>query len=119
VKYQCPKCGSTDTYLARSGGSIDLMMVLRCRCGIFQYVTSDELEDLTYVPPKSLRPANEVPPAVELVPDLAPEPEPPDEGTCAWHDCMAEARETSIYCSRDCSNKNARARYQARKSLDG
>ncbi len=34
---------------------------------------------------------------------------------CAWGDCSALRRSTSIYCSRDCSNKNARARHKQRK----
>ena len=33
---------------------------------------------------------------------------------CAWHDCDEPARPRSKYCSRNCSNKNARARHKAR-----
>ena len=41
----------------------------------------------------------------------------PDLGTevCAWHECGKPSSEKSKYCSRNCSNKNARARYKARK----
>ena len=33
---------------------------------------------------------------------------------CAWHDCNEPARPRSKYCSRNCSNKNARARHKNR-----
>ena len=33
---------------------------------------------------------------------------------CAWHDCNEAARPRSKYCSRNCSNKNARARHKNR-----
>jgi len=33
---------------------------------------------------------------------------------CAWHDCQEPARPRSKYCSRNCSNKNARARHKSR-----
>lgn len=35
---------------------------------------------------------------------------------CAWKECDNPRREKSIYCSRNCSNKNARARHAARQS---
>jgi len=34
--------------------------------------------------------------------------------SCAWGGCNQSSRPTSIYCSRNCSNKNARARHKAR-----
>ena len=34
---------------------------------------------------------------------------------CAWIECSNVARPRSKYCSRNCSNKNARARHKARK----
>jgi hypothetical protein len=34
---------------------------------------------------------------------------------CAWKGCEKQARPNSKYCSRNCSNKNARARHAARK----
>ena len=43
---------------------------------------------------------------------------PPTDGVsgeCAWHECSKTARPRSKYCSRNCSNKNARARHKARK----
>ena len=36
---------------------------------------------------------------------------------CDWHSCTRVARPRSKYCSRDCSNKNARARYKSRRVL--
>lgn len=38
-----------------------------------------------------------------------------DGGQCHWHDCSEIARPRSKYCSRNCSNKNARSRHKARK----
>jgi len=37
---------------------------------------------------------------------------------CGWHACDNPPRPNSKYCSRDCSNKNARARYKRRKAAD-
>lgn len=37
---------------------------------------------------------------------------------CSWHMCSKRARPGSKYCSRACSNKNARYRYKQRKSSD-
>jgi hypothetical protein len=34
---------------------------------------------------------------------------------CAWHECDQHRRVNSIYCSRNCSNKNARARHASRR----
>lgn len=42
----------------------------------------------------------------------------PAGDTCAWKDCDAKARPNSIYCSRGCSNKNARWRYKMRSQED-
>lgn len=36
---------------------------------------------------------------------------------CAWHDCVKTAAANSKYCSRNCSNKNARARHKATRTL--
>jgi len=36
-------------------------------------------------------------------------------GRCAWKSCNRPVRGRSKYCSRNCSNKNARSRYLARK----
>lgn len=39
----------------------------------------------------------------------------PDVAQCQWHACEESARPDSKYCSRKCSNKNARARYLKRQ----
>ena len=36
---------------------------------------------------------------------------------CDWDGCRNLPRDRSKYCSRDCSNKNARKRYSERKKL--
>ena len=36
---------------------------------------------------------------------------------CEWGDCLELSRPNSKYCSRDCSNKNARKRYADRKKV--
>jgi predicted Holliday junction resolvase-like endonuclease len=36
-------------------------------------------------------------------------------GRCAWESCLKSARHNSKYCSRTCSNKNARHRHRQRK----
>lgn len=36
---------------------------------------------------------------------------------CEWGDCLELSRPNSKYCSRDCSNKNARKRYVDRKKV--
>lgn len=40
------------------------------------------------------------------------------EGTCDWPGCGKARRKNSKYCSRTCSNKNARARHKHRKHTD-
>ena len=45
----------------------------------------------------------------------APAPAKPAVETCEWHSCAKPVRVGSKYCSRECSNRNARARYRARK----
>lgn len=35
--------------------------------------------------------------------------------TCSWKSCEEPAKKKSLYCSRDCSNKNARWRHAVRK----
>lgn len=50
----------------------------------------------------------------------SPTPAPPvavasgSVNICAWDGCEQQARPRSKYCSRNCSNKNARARHKAR-----
>lgn len=68
-------------------------------------------------------------PDEELRPEPAPEPEPvqsaegqvayiglPGTEPCAYDGCHNVAREGSKYCSRACSNRNARKRHKVRKA---
>jgi hypothetical protein len=43
---------------------------------------------------------------------------PPDRPVCAWKGCEKPARPNSKYCSRRCSNRNARSRHRARSRED-
>ena len=45
----------------------------------------------------------------------APDADDEDSERCAWHQCSNMRRANSKYCSRSCSNKNARARHKKRK----
>ena len=68
----------------------------------------------------SVRPAEDQRPD-EVIPE--PEPERPDNvkvlsvggGVCAYPACQNIAREGSKYCSRTCSNRNARKRHKQRR----
>lgn len=40
---------------------------------------------------------------------------PQDESVCAWDGCSNPRRPRSKYCSRQCSNKNARSRHKKRR----
>lgn len=67
-------------------------------------------------------------PSDELRPEPMPEPEPvatessvvyiglPGTERCAYDACHNAAREGSKYCSRACSNRNARKRHKVRKA---
>jgi hypothetical protein len=35
---------------------------------------------------------------------------------CSWHECVKTAAPNSKYCSRNCSNKNARARHKTSRT---
>lgn len=60
-------------------------------------------------------------------PEPEPEPKAPPEGSmerpadsnlCTWLGCTNERRPGSMYCSRECSNKNARHRHAKRRKDD-
>ncbi len=67
-------------------------------------------------PPVPIRATQPAPraarPAVTRV--LPPAPETPAAEVCALESCQNIAREGSKYCSRACSNRNARRRFKAR-----
>jgi hypothetical protein len=57
---------------------------------------------------------------MEHRPEPVPEPveiaiRPMGFNTCDWHSCHDPARPGSKYCSRRCSNRNARQRHRRRK----
>ena len=66
------------------------------------------------------------------VPDRVPQPAPPPIKVyvkvkkkpkevvkkCAWHRCLNAARPRRKYCSKACSNRNARKCYRERKKLE-
>ncbi|PIE20086.1 MAG: hypothetical protein CSA66_01555 [Proteobacteria bacterium] len=62
-------------------------------------------------------------PSTQDRPEEASAPAPPPSAVleaagvqiCAWEGCNSPARPNSKYCSRKCSNKNARKRFRARK----
>jgi hypothetical protein len=39
------------------------------------------------------------------------------DSSCSWSTCTNDRRKGSKYCSRDCSNKNARSRFKTRHAL--
>ena len=99
---KCSKCGSM-TWIDRddaSGGQ----PVMRCRCGLYVYGESavrsavmayrEEAENSREVERQSV--------VVSV--------------HCSWDTCSKMKRKNSKYCSRDCSNRNARARHAARRS---
>ena len=138
----CPKCGSANTWL--ESDSRVLKAVLRCACGLHNYLSEGALlaaqEDFVAQQRQKLLEAKASSEAEQarvreeerrkeeerekrrardrarkerelaLVPEIPP---------CAWQDCQSPKGDNSIYCSRDCSNKNARARHAARKAAEG
>ena len=106
----CPKCQTSYTWIEtdpHSGGT----PMLRCRCGLCIYgmgaverIVQDQQEEAERHRKRDLEKA--------LVIE-----EERIANQCAWATCGNERRPTSKYCSRDCSNKNARARHQKRRRV--
>ena len=66
---------------------------------------------------RALRPPG-MPVELRVVPQPVREPEEVVESDeCALEGCSSKRRSNSKYCSRNCSNKNARKRYIKRKSV--
>ena len=112
---KCSKCGSM-TWIDRddaSGGQ----PVMRCRCGLYVYGESavrsavmayredEEASRRAALEMEIERQAREVERQSVVV-----------SVHCSWDTCSKMKRKNSKYCSRDCSNKNARARHAARRS---
>lgn len=64
-------------------------------------------------PPEEHRPAEVIRPVVVVEEPPAPVVE---VTKCAWKDCQNAVRPGSKYCSRNCSNKNARYRHRQRRT---
>ncbi len=133
----CPKCEGTsglrverDQY-STAGGSDN--SILRCRCGFFLFgkgaidnlLAAQHTQYLTEIasvaPPPQQKSAN----APTKKPDLVVLKTSSEEELtdCAWAFCTkgpdgvpSQRRTKSKYCSRDCSNRNARHRWKAKNN---
>lgn len=106
----CPKCQAptwveTDNRVVRP--------VLRCMCGLHKYVTEEYLAQAREEIRSQQRAAAEMVARLEAQKALQAVPKKP---RCCWPECPNWPRANSIYCSRTCSNKNARARHAARQA---
>lgn len=137
----CPKCGSTGTWL--ESDTRVLKAILRCACGLYNYLTESALlqaqgdyelqqerKDLEARAAREAERARTLEAERRLeeqrekrrVRDLARkerELKLVQGNLCSWAECGNQKRENSIYCSRGCSNKNARARHAAKKAAEG
>ncbi|MCB9663640.1 MAG: hypothetical protein H6732_05990 [Alphaproteobacteria bacterium] len=128
----CPTCGGHDVVVFRQpsskfsgGGAVPSM---RCRaCGFrasgsacppeARALLEGGLPAQRPVPYVTWRPAPQPVRRAPAVPRVQA-PVEPEGPCCAWRECSEPARDGSKYCSRECSNKNARARYAKRKAED-
>lgn len=131
----CPTCGGHDVVVFRQpsskfsgGGAVPSM---RCRgCGFRASGSACPADARALLegglPAQSPRPYVTWRPAPQPAPRAQPVARAPEpvitsslsSNQCAWRECCETARDGSKYCSRECSNKNARARYAKRKSVD-
>jgi len=114
-KILCPKCGSSTTFIERDYSTKE--RILSCfMCGMRAYGDIEIHKILL--------------PQIEAAREKVSFPSPSSdhkyvERLCNWKDCNKDsgsrrrARANSKYCSRDCSNKNARYRYLERKKIGG
>lgn len=59
------------------------------------------------------------PPPIKVYLKVRPKPKPKNViKKCAWHRCEHVARLNRKYCSKACSNRNARRCYRERKKLE-
>ncbi len=66
-------------------------------------------------PPRPQKPTKP-PPSLKLIaPMPGDDPNPDAPGQCAWGPCQEQARGTSVYCSTNCRNRNARLMYKERR----
>lgn len=128
---RCPKCEGTSLHFQRTQhpfmwGSADLQ-VSCYTCATVKYGEpavrqvfgpqlerwrrqQEEARQQRQAAIEALREAHLSPP-----PPPAPVPVLPPKN-CAWHECSNPAQLNSIYCSRVCNNRNAHARYKARRA---
>ena len=144
-KLLCPKCESTDYAVERDRRIRTLSdpaagLIFSCRCGKQLFGTQVEEEykrqyKAWETSQSSRRPAAGVP-ASQASQSTRPSAVAAQHGqaldvssanlesahhhdggsVCTWAPCEKIARPGSKYCSRACSNKNARARYKQRKN---
>lgn len=131
-RFRCSNCGSTDVeiYKDRNGYGKDY---LNCRCG-WQYYGLEKIAALyreqkddydqrsaqdLILARKEARRARER--AAKIAKERQAKVIELSSKLCAWGSCdkgtrggRAVKRESSKYCSRDCSNRNARHRYRLR-----
>ena len=118
-RIQCPKCTSTNTYIEKDSSSAIGAMVLVCwACGKRVYgepgiriIVEPQYEEY-------LRHIKETKEAKRLAARRERERLRREElqiARCAWEGCNEPHRSRSKYCSRDCSNRNARARHSERQ----
>ena len=132
-KMQCPKCGSTSLYLEEDqkafvgGGRYQVQ--LHCyMCGKVIYGQEAIEGEYKKQHTEWLATDNSEGAAAkgtgefgdESVEDVETDSKSDEsddassEKECAWRECKKAARPRSKYCSRNCSNKNARSRYSRR-----
>lgn len=76
---------------------------------------ADLREPASGILPDAVNPARKKPSVASQPADSKPKATDPLDGKmCAWQGCENPARLKSKYCSRACSNKNARSRHKAR-----
>jgi hypothetical protein len=125
-KMSCPKCGSLNLDLERDRRVAGIrgphQVQLHCyTCGFVLYGEKSVQEECDkQYPVAAQAPENSVSPPPPAAAADKPEAEPVapagDFRPCNWPGCGKPARPRSKYCSRNCSNKNARSRHAQRKT---
>ena len=132
-KMQCPKCGSSSLYLEEDQkafiGDGRHQVQLHCyMCGKVIYgqdsIESEYKKQRTLWLSANNSTDGDSPSPVNDKEPAAPTAQAGDASSkeggessmpqCAWRLCEKVARPRSKYCSRNCSNKNARSRYSRR-----
>jgi len=126
-RFACPKCGSASSYgitrsntasYSREGQWDDRIFACMCGKRLYGEAIREEYDRqwgaaearLEEVRARRRRRAVERKKARKEAEEKAHLAE-----QCAWKDCKNRARSSSKYCSRTCSNRNARHRHKVRK----